>query len=828
MKLTVLCSLIVLAALPAQPAPVSLRIVPADVTVWGDQSSQRFLVLAHDRNGMDRDVTSTARLSLSSLEKGEMDKSGKFTAKANGAVKLTAQFEGVWAETTIRVEGAGEKRPFSFGRDIGAILTKRGCNNSDCHGGVKGKGGLKLSIDAQHPQDDYKWIVEGGTFQVLTSDTGPNKPRINPKEPEKSLLLQKPTMQAAHGGGERFRAGSAEYDTLLKWIREGAPFGADLAEAAVSVERMEVFPKELVLDAGGQHQLLVTAYYSNGRREDMTGQVLYIANDPSVIQVGENGLVQAKKTGETAVLIRAAGQTLSASVGVIEKPLANYPKLEARNYIDEFVQAKLRRFNIVPSDLAGDSEFLRRICLDLTGTLPPPSRVREFLADANPRKREELIDRLLESPEFIDFWSYRFGDLLRVTYNSLQDLRMTKAYEDWIVDSIAANKPFDQMARERIAGQGYSAPSRNFYYFVEFLRPEIIMPELVRVFWGRRIECAQCHNHPFERWSQNQFWGLSAFFAGLTELQQSRVVFDALGGGHVDQTKDVMLVHPRTKEKVFPAFLDGAKLPPSQWMDPRARLAESITSNPYFAEATVNRMWGYFFGTGIVEPVDDFRTTNPPTNPELLQTLAKDFRESGYDLKRLMRTIVKSRTYQLSATPNATNKDDRINYSHAQAKPLDAAVLLDAISAATGVAEDFKYHLTAGGGEPPPGARAVSLMPEFTPSQFLDAFGRSMRNSLPAGHPEPNLPQALHMFAGPTYTNKISQKGGRLDQLIEKGASDEEIIVEFYLAALSRLPEQDEKQELLRVLGQRSARRAETLDRLIWAILSSREFAYNH
>lgn len=827
MRTRFLFALTLIGALQGQPQPTSLRVVPEGVTVWGNQSSQRFLVLARDPDGMERDVTAEARLSLSASDKGEIDKAGKFTTKANGAVKLTAQFKLRTAETTVLVKGAGEKRPFGFATDVGAILTKRGCNNSDCHGGVKGKGGLKLSIDAQFPRDDYKWIVEGGTFQVLTSDTGPKVPRINPNEPEKSLLLQKPTAQVPHGGGGRFKVGSADYEVLLKWIRDGAPFGTDSTEGAASIQRVEVFPKELVLDAGGKHQLLITAFYSNGRREDITNQVLYVVNDPAVIQVSEDGLIAAKKTGETAVLIRAAGQAVSASVGVIEKSLANYPKVEARNYIDEFVFEKLRKFNIIPSEVSDDSEFLRRICLDLTGTLPPPSRVREFLADRNPRKREELIDRLLGSPEYVDFWSYRFGDLLRASYNSLQDLRMTRAFEDWIVDSIASNKPFDQMARERIAGQGYSAPARNFYYFTEFLKPEIIMPELVRVFWGRRIECAQCHNHPFERWSQNQFWGLSAFFAGVTELRDSRVVLDTLGG-HVDQPKDMTLLHPRTKEKVFPAFLDGSKLTKAQWMDPRARLAESITANPYFAEATVNRMWSYFLGTGIVEPVDDFRTTNPPVNPELLRALSKDLRDSGYDLQRLIKTIVQSRTYQLSATPNETNKQDRLNYSHAQSKPLEAAILLDAISAVTGVPENFKYHPTAGGGEPPPGARAVQLMPEFTPSQFLDAFGRSIRNSLPTGHPEPNLPQALHMLAGPTYTAKISQKGGRLDELLQKGASDEEIINEFYLAALARLPEPEEKRELLNVLAQRSSHRAETLDRLIWAILSSREFAYNH
>jgi hypothetical protein len=821
-------SITALPTLYGVPAPVSLRIFPESVTVWGDQSSQHFLVLAQYQDGMERDVTSMARLSLSAPEKGSIDAAGKFIAKANGAVRVTAQFEGRRAEATIRIEGAGEQRPFSFGRDIGAILTKRGCNNSDCHGGVKGKGGLKFSIDAQFPRDDYKWLVEGGSFNVLTVETGPRAPRINVKEPEKSLLLQKPTAQLAHGGGERFKVGSPDYETILKWIHAGAPFGEDSAEGAASIERVEVFPKDLVLDATGHQQLLVTAFYSNGRRDDITGQVLYIPNDPSVIQVDENGVVRAKTTGETVVLIRAAGKAVSTSVGVIEKPLANYPKIEGRNFIDQFVLAKLRKFNMIPSDVASDSEFLRRVCLDLTGTLPPPARTREFLADKNPHKRDQLIDRLIGSPEFVDLWTFRFADLLRLTYNTLQDLRMTKAHEEWIFRSIASNKPYDQMARERIAGQGYGAAARSFYFVAELQRPEVVMPELVRVFWGRRIECAQCHNHPFERWSQNQFWGLAAFFAGLAELQESRVVIDVMGGGHVDQPKDMMLAHPRTKEKVVPAFLDGTKLPSRDWMDPRARLAEWMTSNPYFAEATVNRMWGYFFGTGIVEPVDDFRTTNPPSNPDLLRGLARDFRDHGYDLRRLMRTIVQSRTYQASATPNETNRNDRINASHAQPKALEAAVLLDAISSVTGAAEEFRYHRAAGGGEPPPGARAVQLLPEFTPSQFLDAFGRSMRTALPVGHPEANLPQALHMLAGLTYTSKISQKGGRLNQMLQRGASDAEILDEFYLAALTRLPEPEEKEELLRHLAQRPDSRAKELDRLVWAILSSREFAYNH
>ena len=350
--------------------------------------------------------------------------------------------------------------------------------------------------------------------------------------------------------------------------REDEPYGEDSTSGKLSIERVDIFPKEVALDLNGRHQLLVTAHYSNGRNEDITGSVLYISNNPLVAVVDENGVVRPKQTGETAILIRAAGRAVSATVGVIQKPVANYPTIGERNFVDRHVFAKLRKFNIVPSELSSDSEFLRRICLDLTGTLPPPERTREFLADKNPKKRDILIDKLLDSPEYVDFWSYRLGDLLRVQYNTLQDRKATKAFEDWLINSVASNKPYDQIARERIAGQGFSSPSRNFYYIAEILKPEIIMPELVRVFWGRRIECAQCHNHPFESWSQNQFWNLSAFFSGITELRESRVVFDTLSG-NPDQAADMMPIHPRTKAKVVPAFLDGTELPKSDWGDPK-------------------------------------------------------------------------------------------------------------------------------------------------------------------------------------------------------------------------------------------------------------------
>ncbi|MSO22717.1 MAG: DUF1549 domain-containing protein [Acidobacteria bacterium] len=811
-----------------EPALVSLRVFPDSAILSGAQASQQFVVLGQYADGLERDLTSTARFLISDSQKGEIDRSGKFVVRSAGEVILTATIGDRSAKVAIRIDEAEKPRRVNFVREVEGILTKRGCNDATCHGGVKGRGGFRLSVYGIYPREDYKAIVEGGTFRVLTVDENPKHPRIDVKQPEKSLVVLKPTFSVPHEGGVRFEVGSADHETILNWVSSGAPYGDEAGKPEATVERIEVSPKDVVLQSGARQQLVVTAHLSNGRREDITEQVRYLTSDSGVADVSETGVVQAKKTGETNILIRTPGHTLSTDVGVIEKPVAKYPKIAARNYVDQHVFAKLRKFQLLPSELSSDQEFLRRVCLDLTGTLPPPQRVREFVADKDPQKRDRLVEILLNSPEYVDYWSFRFGDLLRATYVTSNNTKATRAYQNWITNSIATNKPYDQMARERIGAQGYSAPARNFYYIAELTTPDVLMPELIRLFMGRRIECAQCHSHPFEAWSQNQYWGLAAFFAGYTEVRESTLIIDVLGGGHVDQPRDMTVMNPRTKEKVVPAFLDGTKLPPSEWMDPRMHLAKWLTSHPYFAEATVNRLWSFFFGRGIVEPVDDFRSTNPPTHPELLRALAKDFKDSGYDLKRLMRTIVQSRTYQLSATPNASNKEDKIDYSHALARPLEAAVLLDAITSVTGVPEKFELHPLAGGGDAPLGTRAMQMIADICPSQFMDDFGRSTRRALPAGSPQPNLLEALHMMAGPAYNAKISGEGGRLDGMLRKKATDDQILEEFYIATLMRPPTTEEKSGLLKFLDQRSSRREETLAGLVWAILNSREFAYNH
>ncbi len=572
------------------------------------------------------------------------------------------------------------------------------------------------------------------------------------------------------------------------------------------------------MDLKGEQQVLVTAHLSNGQQEDVTQQVVYESMNGSVVEVDEAGLVQARKTGETSVLIRAPGRAAAVRFGVIANPLPSYPEAPENNFIDRHVFAKLRKFNIIPSELSNDAEFLRRICLDLTGTLPPPHRVREFLASRDPNKRDRIIEILLNSPEYEEYLFFRYGEIFRWYGGATQLGKDTQLYGEWLRQSVAVNKPYDQLAVERIAAQGYDGPTRFFYQLRFIIPPAEMIAEQVRIYLARRLDCARCHNHPFEAWSQDQFWGMAAFYGRMVDLRES-VMDDSL---LVDDPElQDRVIHPRTKEVVHPRFLDGQELPESERTDLRMKLAQWIVSHPYFAEAFVNRVWDWFFGKGIVDPVDDFRSTNPPTHPELLKALAKDFRKNGHDVKHLMRVIVQSRTYQLSGIPNETNRGDRLNFSHALPRPLPAAVMLDAISQVTEVPEMF----ISGNRGFAAGTRAVALMPDM-PSQFMEIFERNERKTLPEGKPEPALAQALHMLTGEAFTEKISQEGGRVDRLVKRGAADGEIIQELYLAALSRLPRAEEQARLEEMIGQRP--RKEAIESLAWALISSRQFAHNH
>ena len=783
-------------------------------------------------DGLERDVTALSSFTLSDPNLATIDAVGILRPLGNGEAQLSAGVGEASAATTVRIESASQSRPFSFQRDIGEILTRRGCNAAECHGGVKGQGGFKLSRQTRVPRDDYTWIVEGGTFKVLTDEQDePPQPRINREDPAQSLLLLKPTAGVAHGGGHVLEVGSPDYQTLLEWIRSGAPHGDEEGREAIAIGALEVEPPRMILEQGaGTGRLLVTARLSNGWSEDLTGRAHLEIQDPTVARLNAEGAVEAVGAGETSIIVSAPGHTITVPVDVVPAPVGDYPDPPpARNFIDEHVFAKLRRFGIAPSQLTGDAEFLRRVCLDLTGTLPPPDRVREFLADSNPNKRDKLIETLLNSPQFDDFWTYRFADLFRVYFSARTHNVTTHQYLDWVRQRVTRNEPYDQVARELIAAGGVGDATLHFYHHRVPRIPQELMVEQMRLFQGLRLECAQCHDHPSEAWTQDQFWGLAAFFSRLTvipepdgEHESKSMLIDLPPEFGLEPRKP--LKHPRTQTLVQPAFPDGGDVAADGWERPRLAVGRWMTSgeNPTFARAAVNRIWWYFFGRGIVEPVDDFRPGNPPTHPELLDALAEDFKDHGFDLKHLMRAIVQSTTYQLSSRANESNRDDLINYSRWRPRRLEAAVLLDAITRLTGIDEEFVIK----GGRAPAGTRAVHLVPDMVPSRFLDVFGRSNRQGFPRIIGDETVDQALHMLSGSAYTDKISAPGGRVERLLKGGADDPAIIEELYLAALCRYPTDREQAELQALIAQGPSRK-KSIEALTWALICSREFAYN-
>ncbi len=825
-------------AVGSDPNLVSLRMEPDRRTLQNAGAHQQLLALGHYDDGSERDLTEGARWTVSDKAVADVDTAGLLKSIGDGQVTVTAVVLGRQAEAQFEVRGAAAARTFEFARDIGGIFTKKGCNSTTCHGSVKGRGGLKLSGGALYPKDDYEWIVKGGAYQVLTTQiTGPRVPRIDLNNPDKSLLLLKPTGAVPHGGGRRFTADSQEYRAILQWIRDGAPFGAE-SSVNNQITSLEVFPKIVTLERGGSQRLLVTAHFVDGRAEDFTDSAAYKSNDNEVATVAESGVVRAARTGETAILVRAAGQAASATVGVIGAPVAQYPKIQSFNFIDDFIFDKLRRFRIKPSDLSSDNEFLRRVCLDLAGRLPPPDRVREFLASRDPKKREKLIDALIGSPEFVDYWTFRFDDVFRVAVfsNGIRP-KWSQMYADWVRENIATNKPYDQVARERLAAEGYDGPTRHFLPYDVIGPPGETMAEEIRVFLGRRLDCAQCHNHPYENWSQDQFWGLAAFFGRTFKMGDTGneyVIFEHPLNedlGNQDVNGSLKMYHPRTKAELKPTLLDGTVITASARENPRKALADWIVRHPYFAEAAVNRVWSYFFGRGLVDPVDDFRSTNPPTHPELLARLAQDFRDHHHDLRRLIRLIVTSRTYQLSGRPMDGNRDGGGNYSHAQPRSLDAEVLLDAICDVTGVPEVFTTGVPEAvkiTGQAPLGTRAVQLrQSDLYFSRFLELYGRPNRLTVPERSGHANLTEAMHMLAGPAYNEKLTASTGRMQQLLKAGKSNAEIIQEFYLAAFSRLPESGETSALENLIASGGDREAGLKD-FVWALLCSREFAENH
>lgn len=691
-------------------------------------------------------------------------------------------------------------RRFHFENDIEPLLSRYNCNSSGCHGKAEGQNGFKLSVFGYDPAADYAALVK--------EDRGR---RVVPAAPEQSLLLRKVSGRVAHGGGIRIRAGSDDYEMLRAWIAAGIPFGDVNAPRPVG---LRVEPSEKVLAMHTGQQLRAVVRFSDGREVDVTRHAKFQSNNDGLAIVSATGLVSTLDCpGDVAIMASYLGQ-MATFRALVPLPATSrhQPPPPEFNDIDKLVDQKLAKLNIEPSGLCDDSEFLRRAFLDVIGKLPTPREAREFMADAARDKRPRLVDSLLQRNEFADYWALKWADVLRVDRQALGHQR-AYAYYKWIRDSLAANKPLDQFARELLTAEGPAneVGPANFYRVAG--TPGEMASSLSQALLGVRIACAQCHHHPFDRWSQNDYYGMQAFFT--TVKLQGDLVISGQGG---------VAANPRSGEKVFAHALGAATPRENPTGDPRAILAAWVTSpdNPYFARNLANRVWAQFLGRGLVEPVDDVRATNPPTNPELLDALAKHLTESKFDLRQLIRYIAASRVYQTSTSPNATNERDEQNYSRALLKRLDAEVLLDMICDATGVPEKFSGA--------PARTRAVQLWDNKTPHYFLKQFGRPQRISACECErsTEPNVAQVLHLLNSPEIHAKLSHEGGTIAKLMKNRPDNDKLVEELYLTFFSRLPDSDERKTAMDYLEKHRGKRREAAEDLAWALLNALEFRFNH
>ncbi len=790
---------------PAELRLTEITVEPKSVMLSAASRSQALVVSGKRADGTEVDITRQALFASDDPKVARIAKDGLVRAVRPGSTFVRARLGGLQGKVSVVVrDDSGASRPFNFANDVAPILSRMGCNSSNCHGSLTGQNGFKLSLFGYDPDADYEAVVKASDGR-----------RINRAQPEKSLLLQKPTFAIAHGGGRLFEPGSSEYRTLLDWITQGVPKGQSDGPRLAS---LAVYPRsERVLTRPRQAQrLVVIGRYSDGAEVDMTRQVRYSSGDESVAAVSPEGVITAKGNGETSIMVRSLGAVGVARVGVVLRPpIANYPRFEANNFIDELVFAKLKRMRVIPSPLCSDAEFIRRASLDVTGTLPSAERVKQFLADRVPDKRSRLVDELLTSSEYADFWALKWGDLFTNTPQFLYN--GTAYFQAWLRDAVAANMPFDRFARALITASGgtYEALPSNFYSIMK--KPEDMATFTSQVFLGVSLECARCHDHPSEKWRRDDFLGVAAFF--------SQVKFK---GGQRNNERflyiepDLEFNHPQTKKPVRAKFLGGEPASFRPGEDRRARFVQWLTSpaNPYFARAAVNRVWRELLGRGIVEPPDDFRITNPPSHPELLERLAADFVEHSYDLHQVLRRILNSRTYQLSARPNSTNQEDRIGFSRYSIRRLTAEQLLDAIAQVTQVPEQFPYFY--------PGKRAIQLPDPIVDSYFLTIFDRSSRENATCTRKQSNsLTQSLHLVSGETLNGKIHNERGALARLLREERSDREIVEQFYLAALSRPPRAEEL-ALAEAGLKRAASRRAGLEDVLWTLLNSKEFLYNH
>lgn len=789
-----------LAHLFATGASAEIAVFPSTIDLNGPESTVQVVVLRKGKDARSADVTRSARFRIEGAAApiARIDSTGLASPISEGTATVVVGEGGEEARVSVRVSGVVKPVPVSFAGQVIPALSKAGCSSGGCHGKAEGQNGFKLSVFGFDPAADHRAIVAEGRGR-----------RINHGDPRASLLLLKATAAVAHGGGRKVREDSWPYRLLARWIAEGAR--ADSAEP-FETARLVVDPPGLRVLPGEKRQLRVEAVMPDGSRRCVTSEAEFESNAPNIAGADSRGLMLAGSLpGEAAILARHMGAVAVCRVTLPGKE-SGFPRPPERNFIDTLTWNRLEELGIRPAGEADDAAFMRRAWLDTAGTLPSAREARAFLADKDPAKRAKLADRILASPEYADYQAMLWADLLRVDRDALKAQGAVAMWR-WLRSAFAANMPYDRFAREVVSARGSVAGDSPAGFLRVLDKAEVVARSVSQLFLGVRIECAQCHHHPSEKWGQDDYAALAGCFTGLGR----KVMPDGSEALLSEAAKD--LNHPRTGKPVKARPPGG---PPLEG-DPLLRREEfaawmTAPANPFFAKAAVNRVWARYFGRGLVDPVDDLRTTNPSANDELMEALARRFRESGHDLKALAKLIMMSRVYQSAQAPGAGGA----NFEGATHRLLPAEVLLDAVSQATGVAEDFNGL--------PAGTRAIRLWDNRMPSYFLQVFGRPVRATVCSCErgDAPSISQALHLMNAPEINAKLRSAGGTAARLAKTGLSPGELADEIYLACLSRFPTDEERRAVAGLIGEGATARREGLEDALWAILNTREFICNH
>ncbi len=773
---------------------------PPQVHLDRPEASQQVLVTL--TQGTNRhDMTRRVEYFPANPEIFRIGQDGLIHPLADGTSTLRVRHPEGELVVPVSVSGHMSPLPVSFRYEVQPLLTKARCNSGGCHGKAEGQNGFKLSLFGFDDASDYDALVKEGRGR-----------RVDLTHPDASLLLMKGVARVPHGGGMKIARDSAQFALLQRWIREGAP---PQSPADQPVVKLEVEPAELVMTPRGAQQLRVTAIDAAGRRQCVTIHADYVSNAPHIVATTPRGLMEATDVpGEAAILVRYLDQVTTCRI-VLPRSTPSTVRLDEKNFVDKHVAEKLARLGIPPSEAIDDGAFLRRASLDIIGTLPTAAEARRFLSDPATDKRAKAVEVLLNRPEYADYWAMKWADILRadkIKITTPGTVGMTR----WLRAQFATNQPFDAMAREILTAQGPVQAEGPAGFFKALDTPEIAARSVSQLFLGVRIECAQCHHHPSERWSQDDYAALVGFFTGV----ETKRLPNGTEAITIRSGKDHK--HPRTGEPVAARALAAPAADFTTMQDRREVLATWMTApdNPYFAKAIANRIWAHYFGRGLIEPIDDIRATNPASNEPLLDALVMHLRDVRYDLKAFTRTLLASQTYQLSAVPKDGNQDDTQNFSRARPKAMPAEVLLDALSQVTGVPEKFNGW--------PAGYRSIQVWDNRMPSYFFRVFGRPVRASVCECERsnEPSISQALHLLNSPEINAKITHKHGLARQWAQSNMATDELLDELFLATLSRRPTADERTLLREAFPPDGHDRRAAVEDVLWSVLNTKEFLY--